>query len=500
MSQSKLKKVKLNFIFGIVGQIVTLGIGLIIPRLFIVSFGSEVNGFINSMNQVFMYVALLEAGVGSASLQALYDPVDKQNQEKINGIISATNFFYNKTGLLYLLVVAVLAFVYPLLVSAELPYFLMVAIVGIAGFSGALPYFFQAKYKILLQAEGKGYISSAIATLQSIVLSGGKVVLLLLGSDVIAVQSVYLIVNLLISLFFIIYIKKNYPWIDLHVKPDLDAISQKNAVLVHQMSTLVFNNTDILILTFFCDLKTVSIYVLYKNFIGMISTLLSNFLSSPGFVLGQAFSDRERFIRLNDVYETFHVSITFALCTIAYLFITPFMTLYTAGMDTNYLIPYFPLLMILAEILNYGRMPSLNISSYAGHFKQTQWRSVLESAINLVFSFALVNLWGINGVVVGTILALLYRTNDMIIYSNKTILNRSPWQTYKIWLVNIVFSIGVSVLFYMIPVRLDNYFVIVLGAIIMCIVVVPLQILVGYIVNPKVAKEALEMAKNAIVR
>jgi len=500
MSQSKLKKVKLNFIFGILGQIVTLGIGLIIPRLFIVSFGSEVNGFINSMNQVFMYIALLEAGVGAASLHALYDPVDKQDRDKINGIISATNYFYNKTGLQYLLAVAVLAFVYPLLISSELPYFLMAAIVGIAGFSGALPYFFQAKYKILLQAEGKVYILSALATLQSILLSGGKVVLLLLGYGVIAVQSVYLFVNLLISLFFIVYIKKNYPWINLYAMPDRDAISQKNAVLVHQMSSLVFNNTDVLILTFFCDLKTVSVYVLYKNFIGMISTLLSNFLSSPSFVLGQAFSDREKFIRLSDVYQTFHVSMTFALYTIACLFITPFMTIYTAGMDTNYLVPYFPLLMVIAEILNYGRMPALNMLSYAGHFKQTQWRSVLESAINLVFSFTLVNLWGINGVVIGTILALLYRTNDMIIYSNKTVLNRSPWLTYKIWLVNIVFSLGVSVLFYMIPVKLDNYFVIVLEAVTMCAVVVPLQIFAGYIVNPRVAREALGMVKSLIKR
>ena len=478
----------------------TLGIGLIIPRLFIVSFGSEVNGFINSMNQVFMYVALLEAGVGATSLQALYAPVDKQDQNKINGIISATNYFYNKTGLLYLLAVVVLALVYPLLVSSELPYYLMATIVGIAGFSGALPYFLQAKYKILLQAEGKEYILAAVATLQSIVLSGGKVVLLLLGCDVIVVQSVYLIVNLLVSLFFIIYVKKNYPWINLRAEPDLDAISQKNAVLVHQVSTLIFNNTDILLLTFFCDLKTVSIYVLYKNFIGMISTLLNNFLSSPGFVLGQSFSDRERFIRLNDVYETFHISMTFALCTIAYLFITPFMTLYTAGMDTNYLIPHFPLLMILAEVLNYGRMPALNIASYAGHFKQTQWRSVLESAINLVFSLVLVKLCGINGVVIGTILALLYRTNDMIFYSNKTILRRSPWRSYKVWLINIVFSAGVSVLFNMIPMRLNNYVEIILGAIIMCVVIVPLQILAGYSINPRVAKETFEIARKLIKR
>lgn len=39
---------------------------------------------------------------------------------------------------------------------------------------------------------------------------------------------------------FEIYIHKNYGWIDLSVEPNEAAISQKNSVLIHQISTLVF--------------------------------------------------------------------------------------------------------------------------------------------------------------------------------------------------------------------------------------------------------------------
>ena len=49
MSTNDSKKIRLNFIFGLFGQVVTLAIGLILPRLFIMSYGSEVNGFINSV-------------------------------------------------------------------------------------------------------------------------------------------------------------------------------------------------------------------------------------------------------------------------------------------------------------------------------------------------------------------------------------------------------------------------------------------------------------------
>ncbi len=490
MSTSTTRKIKLNFIFGILGQIVTLIIGIVIPRLFITSFGSEVNGFINSMNQVFVYVALLEAGVGGASLQRLYAPAGRNDREEINDILSATNYFYNKVGVLYMLLVTALAFVYPLVVTSSLDYWVMVVLVLLSGLSGALPYFFQAKYKLLLQAEGKGYVISALTTATSVLLSGSKLVLLLMGCNVIVVQSAYLVINLLMSLIYIAYIKKRYGWIAFSKKPDLTVISQRNSVLIHQISTLIFNNTDILILTFFCDLVSVSIYVLYKNFISMILNLLSTFMSSFSFKLGHCFEDRDRFLYLNDMFEPLCISLTFALMTITYVFLTPFLSLYTAGMDADYIIPYLPLLFCVMEVLSQVRTPALNIINYAGHFKETQWRSVLETGINLTVSLVLVYLIGINGVVIGTIVALAYRTVDMIIYSNKAILERSPWHVFRIMLFNIGLSALTVLTFELLPIALDSYIKIIVAAGVACVIVIPLQTVVGYLGNIKAGKNA----------
>ena len=85
----------------------------------------------------------------------------------------------------------------------------------------------------------------------------------------------------------------------------------------------------------------------------------------------------------------------------------------------------------------YARRTSSQIINFAGHFQQTQWRSILESAINLSVSVFLVAQIGIYGVLIGTIVALLYRTNDIIIYTNRKILNRFPWKTYRRWGINL---------------------------------------------------------------
>ena len=45
-----------NLIWGIVGNIVTAAVAIIIPRLFIVNYGSEINGLLASIRQVYVYL------------------------------------------------------------------------------------------------------------------------------------------------------------------------------------------------------------------------------------------------------------------------------------------------------------------------------------------------------------------------------------------------------------------------------------------------------------
>lgn len=88
------KKGIANIITSFLGQIITLALGIIIPRLVLVNLGSESNGLMTSINTVLTYVALLEAGVGTASLMALYTPVALDDKQRINSILAATDSFY----------------------------------------------------------------------------------------------------------------------------------------------------------------------------------------------------------------------------------------------------------------------------------------------------------------------------------------------------------------------------------------------------------------------
>ncbi|MCB7260094.1 polysaccharide biosynthesis C-terminal domain-containing protein, partial [Longicatena sp. 210702-DFI.1.177] len=79
----------------------------------------------------------------------------------------------------------------------------------------------------------------------------------------------------------------------------------------------------------------------------------------------------------------------------------------------------YSLLFIMAPLLSAIRIPVNNMVSYAGHFKKTQWRSVIEATINITVSVLMIPKFGIYGALMGTIAALLYRTNDLILYAYK---------------------------------------------------------------------------------
>ncbi|MEF8803959.1 MULTISPECIES: sugar isomerase [Bacteroides] len=437
------QKSKQILIFGIISQVVTLLLGILLPKLLIGGFGSEVNGLLSSVKQIFVYVALLEAGVGTAALQAMYAPIAINDTLKASEIMAATNRYFRRTGFLYGLAVLVLAFAYPYIFKVELAPLTVAAIILLQGFAGVIRYFFQGKLVILLRVDGRSYVTTNIQTAVTITSYIAQILLIVLGFDIIAVQIAYFLTNLCQMIYITWYVKKQYPWLNLSAKPDYKALGQSKFVIVHQLSGLVFNNTDMIVLTYFCGLKTVSVYALYNLIFCSVGNIIDTLCSCVEFVMGQAFnSDRKRFMRLQEAYETYYLGFSFALFTIALIMIPSFMEIYAGEFtDANYTDEYLPYLFVAVNVLMYARRTSSQIINFAGAFKQTQWRSIIESVINLMVSLIMVQYIGIYGVLVGTIAALLYRTNDVIIYANWNILHRLPWQTYKRWGINLVWMV-----------------------------------------------------------
>ncbi len=488
-----------NATFGVLAQIVTFAVGIIIPRLVLVNLGSETNGLLNSVTNILTYMSLLEAGVGMATLQALYKPCAQNDRDSINSIMAATDRFYRRTGTIYLAIVCVLSVGYAFAVRSELPRLSVFAVVLLTGLSGVISYFFQGKLKIFLTAEGKSYVNTNIVTTVHVAINLAKAALLYAGFGVVVVQASAFVLRLAQMVVYLLYMKRHYPWLNVKVKPDLDAISQRGAVLVHQISGMIFSNTDVLLLTVFTSLKEVSVYSMYALIYGMVKSLALALYNSYTYALGQTFNtDRARFMRLFNAFEGLTLVVTFSFYCICRVMMSPFLELYTAGVnDIRYVDPYLPWLFAAFYLLHNGRTSSGTVIEIAQRFEDTKWRSILESAINITVSLVCVNAFGIYGVLMGTIAALLYRTNDMILYASK-LLGRSCWITYRRWLLNVAIFGGLSLAADQVTLPAANYFQMALSLIAVAVVVIGVFIAVNAAVERQNAKYILHILKGTL--
>ena len=67
----KNKRLWVNVFSAVMSYGLLLVFSIVSSKLVLVEYGSETNGLLSSVNQLFSYIALLEAGIGTATIQAL---------------------------------------------------------------------------------------------------------------------------------------------------------------------------------------------------------------------------------------------------------------------------------------------------------------------------------------------------------------------------------------------------------------------------------------------
>ncbi len=436
--REKNKRVFKNIASSLLYNIIVAVFGLLIPRLYLVNFGSEVNGLVNTIKQIFGYLVLLEAGVGAASKQALYGPVAKGDRESVCGILSATRQYYRQTGRIYILLTLAFAVIYPLLVKTELGYFTIFAIVCFYALPEILRYFVQGKYRGFLEVEGKAYVLNCIASAGHIASDIFRLAMLFLTDNLLLIQFSYCFPAFLQMGIVVFYMRKHYGWINLNTAPKLSALRQKGAVLIHQVSAVIFANTDTLLISAMCGFKSASVYAVYMLFYNNLDKFLKSFADSVSFRLGQMFSiDKEKFIEFFNIYESLYFMAVFICYTVVAVFLLPVITMYTKGVnDIDYTSPLLIILFTAEFLLNNIKYPSVQIVGISGTFRETRHHAVWEMILNIVFSVALTHFMGIAGCILGTVIALLYRAAAGISFTYKRVLGISVFGVYKKILIN----------------------------------------------------------------
>lgn len=487
-----------NVIYSVFTRVLILIIGLIVPRLLLVYFGSEINGLLSTVTQIFTYLALLEAGIGNSTMNALYKPLDEKKFDIVNEILVEAKGYYRKVSFFYALGIIIFSTIYPFLVTSTLSKWTISLIIILQGATNFIGYFFTSYYIQLLTASGYRYISENINFIIYVLTSIIKILLIVLGFNIVYVQLGFFLASLIKIPLINNYTKKKFNWLNLKGKSSKRRLKERGAFIVHEISGTIFNNTDVFIISTFCSFSLASVYAVYNLVFGSLLTILTTAISGLSYILGQSqYKGIEKLRKIYDMYNILYLFASFVIFTTGCVFVRPFVMLYTKNVnDINYFIPFLSLLFTLINLMSSSRAVGSLLINVSGNAEKTKYRSMAEAIINLLVSIVLVQIIGIYGVLVGTIIALIYRMNDIIIYSNKHILKRSLRDEYKYHIGNFTTFAVIYVASNFINIQVYSIFDFLIKAVIGGLIVAFIFAIENIIIN----KEVIKMFYQSILK
>lgn len=367
-------------------------------------------------------------GVGVVVQSSLYKPLAEKNDKGISEIIASAQKFFSRLALILCVYIAVLVAVYPI-ISKDNGFgwvytVMLILAMSISFFS---QFYFGVVDRLLLTADQRGYIQYNAQTVTLILNTLACAVLIKLGSSIHIVKLTTSCIYLLRPLYLRLYVNRRYS-IDRKIKYSEEPIKQKWNGVAQHIASVVLDSTDTIVLTVFSTLANVSIYSVYHLVIYGVKQLFVSMTNGIQSLLGELWA-RNDSDRVNSVFGWSEWAIhtgTILVFGCTGVLILPFVNVYTAGInDAPYLQPAFAVLITLAHACHCLRLPYNIMILACGHYKQTQNNYTIAAVMNLVISIATVKLWGLVGVAIGTLVAMLYQTVWMAIYCSDRLLGRN---------------------------------------------------------------------------
>lgn len=455
------KKLLLNTITSLLFQVTTVICGFILPRLILKHYGSEVNGIISSITQFLALISFLDLGVGSVVQSSLYKPLALKDEIQISEVITSAGKFFNKIAIALSIYIVFLFCVFPFISHSAFDWKYIDVLIAVICISTFSQYYFGVVDRLLLNADQRGYIqyTAQIATL--IINTLTCYIMIENGFSIHIVKLSTSLIYLLRPVFIRLYVNRHYK-INRKSKYDVEPIKQKWNGMSQHLASVVLDNTDTVVLTVFSTPINVSIYSVYHMIVYGVKQLFLSLTTGIQALIGEMWAKQE----LDQLKSFFgrvewliHTGTVFVFGCMG-LLIIPFVKLYTIDVnDADYIQVVFSVLIVLANAVHCFRLPYNIMILAGGHYKQTQHNYIIAAVLNLLVSIISVSAWGLVGVAIGTLVAMLYQTVWMAIYVSRNLVRWPFFNFIKQFVVDVITILLIFIIGFYVGFEANNYLI-----------------------------------------
>ncbi len=270
------RQLKLNSITSVITTLFTILNGLIVAKLILESYGSDMNGLTQSITHFLSFANILNFGIASVVATALYKPLVDKDYAKISSVVAFSKKYFNLIAKLMVVYVCILMLFSRIIISDKYPRTLLWPLVIVIGLTVITQGVLGTAYKSVFIADQMGYIVNTFSMIAIFASTVVSVMFIKSGASIIAVKAVpftmYSIFNIAIRKTVI----KKYR-LDCNILCSDNPVKQKKNAVVHHIASVILNETDVIVLTMFSSLQNVSIYTVYNFVAGSLRTFIEGF-------------------------------------------------------------------------------------------------------------------------------------------------------------------------------------------------------------------------------
>ena len=455
MKIERTKNAARNVVWGIIEKVASLLLPFAVRTIMIKTLGSEYLGLSSLFTSILSVLSISELGIGTAIVFSMYKPIAEDDNETLCALLNAYRSVYRVIGIIILIAGLAITPFLPKLVKGSVPSDVsLYALYFIYLFNTVISYFLFSYKAALFSAFQRNDLLSKRSFVINLCSNIYKIAVLILFHSYYVYVIIIPVATIATNLLNAYLANKMFP--DIQCKGVLpketkDGIKKRIIGLMSfKIYNVVFASVDSIVISSFLGLTPLAIYNNYyyvqNSLVGFLVILTSSITAGVGNKM--VTNSKE------DNYSDFK-KITFvngwicSWCAVCmFCLYQPFMELWVGK---ELVFPFSTMTLMVFYFL----LPRITTITYtyreaAGLWWEDRFRPLVSTVVNLVTNIVLVQIIGMNGVIISTLICTVFINipwGSIILFKNYFCISPKEYFSHIIFYLLISSFVGGSTYF-----------------------------------------------------
>lgn len=410
---SRTKNATRNIFWGLISNIITLGMPFITRTVMICTLGMNFVGLGSLFTSILQVLSFAELGIGGALVFSMYKPIAEQDDEKVCALLAFYRRAYRIIGTVILIVGIVMLPFLKYLIKGDLPQGSnLYVLYSLYLLNNLIGYFLFAYKQSLFTASQRIDYISKIGMGLNLLSNVSQIIILLFTKNYYLYVAVIPIFTCVTNIIIGVVTDRVFPQYKCRGKIDkeeLFTIKEKIGGMVFQkIGSIVLISVDSIVISAFLGLIPLGIYQNYYYIITAIFGILTILMQSIVASVGNSIASESIEKNYEDfkLFNLMYIWIIVFCSTCLLCLYQPFMKIWV-GTERMFGLEMVILFVVYFFVHKWCDMLYV-YQEACGIWWETKFVPLLAAITNLVINIALVNLIGLPGILISTIIAVIF--------------------------------------------------------------------------------------------